>query len=735
VSNTNITCNGSANGIATASVSGGTGAYTYTWLPTGGNAATATGLAPGTYTVNVKDANNCALSRTVSITQPVVLSAAISGTNVSCNGGTNGMASVTVSGGTGAYTYSWTPTGGTSATATGLAANNYTVTVKDVNLCTLTRTITITEPASISGVTSQTNVTCNGANNGAANIVVSGGAGSYTYSWTPAGGTSATATGLAPNNYTVTVKDANNCSIVRTYTITQPTPLVVAMSHTNITCNGASNGIAATSVSGGTGIYTYSWTPVIATTPGLSGLNAGTYTVAVKDANQCQATATVTITQPTSLAAIASQTNVICNSGATGAASLTVSGGTGAYSYTWAPTGGNASSATGLAAGNYSVTANDANNCVLTQTLAITQPAAIIATLSHTNVTCFGLTNGSAGVSATGGTGALTFTWIPGNSTASTISGLGAGTYTVNVKDASNCQVSSTVTITQPAAIAYTQSLSVCQGQTVMVGTSVYSVAGTYTNVLVATGGCDSTVTTVLTLNPPPTLTLTANSPTVCAGTSATLTATGATTYTWTSGVTNGVGFTPAVTQTYTVTGANGGCVSTATISLSVSPKPSVGVNVTATLVCQGNPVTLSGNGAATYTWTGGVSNGTPFSPTTTATYTVTGTNAIGCTNTAMVTVSVSPCTGIENYSSDVTVMVYPNPVSSTAVVNISHFDQLVSGNLSLDLYDNTGRLVKHVIITEAETLLSREGLVDGIYYYHITSDGAALLKGKLVVQ
>ncbi|MCZ8284831.1 MAG: hypothetical protein O9353_05180, partial [Bacteroidia bacterium] len=334
---------------------------------------------------------------------------------------------------------------------------------------------------------------------------------------------------------------------------------------------------------------------------------------------------------------------------------------------------------------------------VLTQTLAITQPAAIIATLSHTNVTCSGLTNGSASVSATGGTGALTFTWIPGNSTASTISGLGAGTYTVNVKDASNCQVSSTVTITQPAAIAYTQSLSVCQGQTVMVGTSVYSVAGTYTNVLVATGGCDSTVTTVLTLNPPPTLTLTANSPTVCAGTSATLTATGATTYTWTSGVTNGVGFTPAVTQTYTVTGANGGCVSTATISLSVSPKPSVGVNVTTTLVCQGNPVTLSGNGAATYTWTGGVSNGTPFSPTTTATYTVTGTNAIGCTNTAMVTVSVSPCTGIENYSSDVTVMVYPNPVSSTAVINISHFDQLVSGNLSLDLYDNTGRLVKHV--------------------------------------
>ena len=324
---------------------------------------------------------------------------------------------------------------------------------------------------------------------------------------------------------------------------------------------------------------------------------------------------------------------------------------------------------------------------------------------------------------------------MPGGSTATSISGLGAGTYTVNVKDASNCQISATVAIIEPAAITHTQNVAICQGQSVTVGTSTYTAAGTYTNVLTSIGGCDSTVTTVLTVNAPPTLTVTASNGTVCAGTSATLTATGATTYTWSNGVANGTGFIPASTQTYTVTGANGGCSVTATISINVNPKPTVVANTTSTLICKGNSVTLTGSGASTYTWTNGVVNGTAFSPTTTATYTVTGTNNNGCTNTAVVTVSVNPCTGIESYSSEVAVSVNPNPVNSTATVSIRHFDQIASGKLSLDLYDNTGRIVKQLIVTEAETVLSREGLAEGLYYYHITANGSTILKGKLIVQ
>ncbi|WP_084403469.1 SprB repeat-containing protein, partial [Epilithonimonas caeni] len=133
-------------------------------------------------------------------------------TNVSCNGGSNGSATVGVTGGTTPYTYSWSPSGGTAATATGLAAGTYTVTVKDATNATKTQSFTITEPtALVATAVSQTNVACNGAATGAATVSASGGTPGYTYSWSPSGGTAATATGLAAGTYTVTITDGNAC--------------------------------------------------------------------------------------------------------------------------------------------------------------------------------------------------------------------------------------------------------------------------------------------------------------------------------------------------------------------------------------------------------------------------------------------------------------------------------------------------------------------------------------------
>lgn len=731
---TNILCNGGSTGSATVTVSGGTGSYTYNWAPSGGTAATATGLTAGNYTVTVTDANSCTRTATANLTQPTLIVATPTQTNASC-ASNNGIASVAVTGGIGSYTYNWAPSGGTAATASGLAAGNYTVTITDGNSCTKTQAYTIGSSAGITGVITTTALSCNGGSNGAASISATGGTGAYSYTWTPGNITTATASALSSGTYTVQVKDGGSCTVSFTTNVSQPTAVSVTLTQTNVACNGGSTGMANINVTGGTAPYTYSWTPNAVTTPTVGGLNAGTYTVIIRDANLCQTTRTVTITEPAILSAISSHTNVTCNGASNGSANITASGGTGVYSYTWSPAGGNASSATALTAGNYSVMVSDANNCMLTQTLTITQPSPIVAIMSHTNMSCFGLTNGSAQVTATGGTGAYTYTWMPGGNNTATISNQGAGTYTVDVKDGSNCQVNATVTIIEPAAIAYTQSVSICQGQSLTVGASVYSVAGTYTNVLISTAGCDSTVTTVLSVNPLPTLTLTASSNSVCAGTSATLTATGATTYTWTNGVTNGVGFIPSSTQDYTVTGTNSGCSVTATIGLTVNPMPSVTANATSTLICTGNTVTLTGSGATTYTWSNGVIDGTSFSPTTTVTYTVTGASISACTNTAVVTVSVSACTGIEVYSTDVTVMVYPNPVTSKAIVNISNFDQLPYGKINLELYDNTGRLVKQLQVTSAETLFSSEGLAEGMYHYHITSNGSALLKGKLIIQ
>jgi hypothetical protein len=309
---------------------------------------------------------------------------------VSCNGGSNGSASVTPSGGAGGYTYLWSPSGGTAATATGLAAGSYTVTVTDANNCTATKNFTITQPSAISTATgSQTNVSCNGGTNGSASVTPSGGAGGYTYLWSPSGGTAATATGLAAGSYTVTVTDANSCTATRNFTITQPTAISTATgSQTNVACNGGTNGSASVTPSGGTPGYTYFWSPSGGTAATATGLAAGSYTVTVTDANSCTATRNFTITQPTAIStATGSQTNVSCNGGTNGSASVTPSGGAGGYTYSWSPSGGTAATATGLAAGSYTVTVTDANSCTATRNYTITQPAAINATTTLVGAT------------------------------------------------------------------------------------------------------------------------------------------------------------------------------------------------------------------------------------------------------------------------------------------------------------------------------------------------------------
>ncbi|WEK19643.1 MAG: YDG domain-containing protein [Candidatus Pedobacter colombiensis] len=381
----NVACNGGSNGSASVSnVSGGTGSYTYSWSPSGGTAATASGLTAGTYTCTITDANLCSTTKTFTITQPSApITASTAQLNVACNGGSNGSASVSnVSGGTGSYTYSWSPSGGTAATASGLTAGTYTCTITDANLCSTTKTFTITQPsAPITASTAQLNVACNGGSNGSASVSnVSGGTGSYTYSWSPSGGTAATASGLTAGTYTCTITDANLCSTTKTFTITQPSaPITASMAQSNVACNGGSNGSASVSnVSGGTGSYTYSWSPSGGTAATASGLTAGTYTCTITDANGCTSAKSFTITQPSApITASMAQSNVTTAGGANGSATVTVTGGTGSYLYSWSPSGGTAATASGLTAGSYTCTITDANLCSTTKTFSIIQPAAL----------------------------------------------------------------------------------------------------------------------------------------------------------------------------------------------------------------------------------------------------------------------------------------------------------------------------------------------------------------------
>lgn len=464
----NVGCFGGNNGNATVDVSGGTAPYTYSWNTSPAqHTATATGLTAGTWTCSIVDANGCSTSRSATITQPAVAIALSIGTqaNVSCFGGSTGSATINVSGGTGPYAYSWnTVPEQTNASATGLAAGTWTCTVTDANGCTATRNITITQPAAalVGSVGARTNVSCFGGNTGNATVSASGGTGPFTFSWnTSPVQNSATAGSLTAGTWTCTITDARGCTTTQDVTITQPAaPLSASLvSQLNTGCFGANTGTATVDAAGGTAPYTYGWN----TTPAQNGatainLAAGTWTATITDARGCTAMQSVTVTQPSAglSTSVGGQTNVGCFGGNTGAASISASGGTGPYGYSWntAPTQHTAS-ANNLAAGTWTCTIIDANGCTTTRSVTITQPAAALSISidAQSSVSCFGGNTGSATVSANGGTAPYSYVWntTPPQHTA-TASALTAGTWTCTVTDGNGCTTARNVTITQPAA-------------------------------------------------------------------------------------------------------------------------------------------------------------------------------------------------------------------------------------------------------------------------------------------
>ncbi len=307
-SQTNVGCNGSNQGALTIQQSNGTGNFKYVW--SNGSQTTNTSsstnsignLSAGTYSCIITDANGCTATASATITEPTVFSASVgSQTNISCKGGDDGSATVNVSGGMKPYSYSWSPSGGTSATASNLSAGNYTCTITDDNGCSATRSVTITEPTVLSAsVGSQTNVSCHGGDDGSVTVNVSGGVASYTYAWSPSVDNSSNSVGnLSAGKYVCIVMDANGCSVNKSVTITEPTALQAEVSsHSNVSCNGASDGEATVTASEGTAPYTYSWSPLGKGSVTASGLSEGTYTCMVTDANGCSVEESVTITEP-----------------------------------------------------------------------------------------------------------------------------------------------------------------------------------------------------------------------------------------------------------------------------------------------------------------------------------------------------------------------------------------------------------------------------------------------------
>ena len=486
-------CYGKPMGQASVSVEGGTegSGYHYAWTdgsdnPVGGDEASITNIAKGTYTVNVLDGNSCPATKTVTVGEATEMKLTMSQTAARCYNTASGTATVDVEGGTDPYqSYTWknddNETVGSEQTATGLLPGTYTVTVIDQNGCEKSNSITVQNTTQIEpSIVSKTDAKCQGQSNGTATLTATGGAGEYTFDW-GGGITGATNTALGVGTHTVIVKDKYECPVTIDVEIGEPQKLEVTASATDAYCSTVNDGTVTASATGGAGeeFYTFTWDNG-QMGASLTGLPGGSYTVTVSDGN-CTDSKTVTVKQATEITGGATPTAVTTPGGSDG--KITVNSVTGGFeeatyeyairlaSQTTDLTYQASTEFTGLAEGNYEVWVRNVGENFTSCAFKITQvkvnaPSDIEASLSSSPVLCYGETTGSVTVVVTnGGTPNYKLKLMNSDESATivdygdevgkdiafTFPNLTAGTYAVGVMDANHYEASlGTVTVNQP---------------------------------------------------------------------------------------------------------------------------------------------------------------------------------------------------------------------------------------------------------------------------------------------
>ncbi len=646
---TNSTSCTFCNGTASVTVVSGTGPFTYAWAPSGGTGSTANGLCAGTYTCTVTGAGGCQGTQTFTITAPINPTSTQSSTNVTCNGGCNGTATITPAP-AGAYTYLWSPSGQTTQTATALCAGTYTVTATNASGCTTTQTITITEPPLLTATQSQGTISCNGGTT-TASVVASGGTPGYLYAWTPSGGNGPTSTPITAGNYTCTITDLNGCIITQTFTIAQPTAVLIQATQITTANCGQNDGSVTITVSGGNGPYTVLWPATGNNGLVESNLPPGQVCVYAYDANGCGDTLCVNVPNtPGAIVNITSFTNVTCFNACDGTAIATAAGGTGPYGFIWnnIPQNTLNDTVTNLCPGVYVVTMTDANGCTDTASVTITQPTKVTNTASGATTICIGQSANLTDL-ASGGTPAYYYSWTDGTNNWTT----------------QNITVSPTVTTT-------------------------------YTVFVTDANGCiSSTQTIVVTVNPPLTVQAMAGI-TVCSGTVVNLTAVGNggngnLTFTWTpinqTGTSVNTTVTSTTTYTVTITDGCGTPSDTSSVTVTVNPDPVVNISAsTATSGCAPLCVDFVNNtpNTASIAWTFGGNLGSSTLNNPTFCFTTPGTYDVAATVTDNI-----GCVGSTTLSNMVTVWPLPNadfsafPQPATLLNNAVSFTDLSTGAVS----------------------------------------------------
>ncbi len=464
---TNLTCNGDNSGQIVVSATGGVGPYTFSKdNSTYQSSGTFSTLAANTYTIYAQDSKACRVSINTSVSEPSLVSAAITITNNLCYADQTGRIMAVGSGGTPSYQYSRDGINFVSSgTFSALTAGSYTIQTKDSRGCLNSQTVTVNQPTVLTATPSITkHVTCFGGNDGTINVLAGGGTSPYTYSSNGTAYQSGANFSFAIGTYSFWVKDANGCiKTTGSLTLTQPTDIVPSVSgKTAVSCFGGNNGTASIAATGGIAPYTFSKDGNNFQTSGaFGGFSAGTSVLTVKDNVGCTRPISVDILQPAQAlqVSISSQANLTCYQNNTGSIQAALSGGTAPYQFSKDNNNFQASGTfTALSAGNYTIYGKDANNCQTSISLNLSEPSDInISIVQKQDVDCASYATGFFKVGASGGTGAFTYslsgTDFNGNGLATAANGSGyfdnlkIGNYVVNYRDQNSCAKNFPVTI------------------------------------------------------------------------------------------------------------------------------------------------------------------------------------------------------------------------------------------------------------------------------------------------